>query len=67
MTLFVYKNELSNPPQTSRQARYMSLQCIVTSFQEINQNVLDVVANSAAATASNSEQDIAMKTSKATC
>ena len=59
MTCFVYKNELINLPQTSRQATSVALQSVATSSQQINQNVLDVVANSDAATAANSEQEAA--------
>ena len=43
-TLFIYKNELNNPPQTSRQAISVALQTVATSSQTINQNFLDVVA-----------------------
>jgi transposase-like protein len=49
-TLFIYKNELNNPPQTSRQAISVALQTVATSSQTINQNVLDVVSNNEAAT-----------------
>ena len=48
---------MNNPPQTSRQAISVALQTVATSSQTINQNVLDVVSNNEAATASNSEPE----------
>ena len=35
-TWFIYKNELNNPPQTSRQAVSVALQTVATSSQIIN-------------------------------
>ena len=53
-TLFIYKNEMKNPPQTSRQAISVALQTVATKSQTINQNVLDVVANNEVETSSKS-------------
>ena len=55
--MFINKNELNNPPQTSRQAISVALQTVATSSQTINQNVLDVVANNEGTTTSNSEPE----------